>query len=167
MIKKTGRPPRVDMVMLQRLIDEGVPRTEIATRLNVARSTVHAAIQRLEQGSMTTEELADNSLLTVDIRRITRELEYTNRVIQDLLKHLHCCQCGTARTEMKESEITSLLIKCASECRQWSRSFSEILHRLTDYGEYQSFKKHIVAILIEEVTYDQRQKILRKIKELG
>jgi len=165
--KKVGRPLRVDMVMLQRLLDEGIPRTEIARRLNVARSTVHAAVQRLEQESMSTEEIVDGAVLTIDIRRITRELEYTNSTIQDLLRHLHMCQRGAVETGMKEADITSLLIKCASECRQWSRSFSEILSRLTEFDQYQHFKKQVVEILIQEVTYEQRKKILKKISDIG
>jgi len=166
-MERIGRPSRVDMILLQKMLDEGIPRTEIAKRLSVARSTVYAAIQRLEQESMSTDELVNNSIINTDIRKIVRQLEATNDTVHSLLTHLRACHRGSVSTELSERDIVALIIRTASEARQWARSFSEILHRLTDYGEFQTFKREIVKILVEEVSYDQRQKILRKIKELG
>ncbi|MBN2299464.1 MAG: hypothetical protein JXM72_12760 [Deltaproteobacteria bacterium] len=146
---------------------EGLSQSESARRLGVSRSTVCSALKRLELDSKNPDELADTAVISIDMRRIIRELESTNDAVNGLLSHLRQCHQGTVKTRMSEKDISILLLKSASEARHWSKGFSEILGRLTAYDETQKFKKSVVSILVSEVSNEQKTRILKKIKEIS
>ena len=132
----------------------------------MSRSCVCEAVKRMEMDKKSSDELADEAVISIDIRKIIRELEGVNSTIQGLMAHLRECHQGKVETKLKEKDVAALLIKASGEARQWSKGFSEILQGLSAYDRVQAFQREVVSILVQEVNREQKQKILRRIKDI-
>lgn len=159
-----GRPGKIDHFLMKKMLKEGRTQTQVAEYFGVSRSAISQALKTVNK-ALTKHVVMESAARIVESEiDAAGQLTKSNMIANNMLDDLQSQISGNKKKTMGEKTLRDLTLKTLAEIRKQLGFQADIFEKMVDFQAVAEFQKEILDIIYQEVTPDERRKIIERLK---